>query len=153
MLTHGFRAGADVVATKLGIILLLSFFFFLPCTYFSPRRGLPRKLKFGGWPNLTLTRRFSPKKNGEGTPPQKKISKNYFFSISILTAAGGVRALWVSEHPLWRTQYLLLLLLLIIIKEQRNSCNIDHAGLTPYGLNSLGQKCGASYIILGYIVF
>ena len=45
------QARADVVATKLGIILLLflSFFFFLiPSTYFSPRRGLPRKLKFGG---------------------------------------------------------------------------------------------------------
>ena len=44
------RAGAEVVATKLGIILslfLLSFFFF-PSTYFSPRRGLPMKLKFKG---------------------------------------------------------------------------------------------------------
>ena len=38
------RARADVVASKLGIILLL----FLPSMYFSPRRGLPRKLKFGG---------------------------------------------------------------------------------------------------------
>ena len=37
---------ADVVAIKLGIIL--SSFSFFPSTYFSPRRGLPRKLKFGG---------------------------------------------------------------------------------------------------------
>ena len=37
---HVVRVRADVVATKLGIIL--SFFFF------SPTRGLPRKLKFGG---------------------------------------------------------------------------------------------------------
>ena len=36
-------ARADVVATKLGIILFL-----FPSTYFSPRRGFPRKLKFGG---------------------------------------------------------------------------------------------------------
>ena len=43
--THVVRGRANVVATKLGIIL--SFFFF-PSTYFSPRRGLPRKLKFGG---------------------------------------------------------------------------------------------------------
>ena len=33
--TYVVRAMADVVATKLGIIL------FLPSTYFSPRRGLP----------------------------------------------------------------------------------------------------------------
>ena len=119
MLTHGFRARADVMATKLGIILSFFFFFFLsffffPSTYFSPRRGLPRKLKFGGSPNLTLTRRFSPKKNGEGTPPQKKLfQKIIFFSNSISSTqivipgwtAGGVRALWVSEHPLWRTRY------------------------------------------------
>ena len=61
MRTNGFRAGVEVVATKLGIILLFLLFlssFFFPCTYFSPRRGLPRKLKFGGWPYLTLTRRF-----------------------------------------------------------------------------------------------
>ena len=58
---------------------------------------------------MTLTRRFSQKKNGVRDPPTQKkkpppkiISKNYFFSI----LAGGVRALWVSEHPLWRTRYL-----------------------------------------------
>ena len=47
---HVVHARADVVATKLGIILLSSSFFlsFFPSTYFSPRRGLPRKLKFGG---------------------------------------------------------------------------------------------------------
>ena len=82
-------ARVDVVATKLGIILSFSFsssFFLLPSTYFSPRRGLPRKLKFGGWPNLTLTSRFSQKKNGvRDPPPQKKIpnSTNYFFTNSI----------------------------------------------------------------------
>ena len=37
------RARAHVVATKLAIILLLLF----PSTYFSHRRGLPKKLKFG----------------------------------------------------------------------------------------------------------
>ena len=50
--TNVVLALADVVATKLGIILLLSFFLllfsFFPSTIFSPRRGLPRKLKFGG---------------------------------------------------------------------------------------------------------
>ena len=37
------RARADVVTAK----LILSFSFFFPSTYFSPRRGFPRKLKFG----------------------------------------------------------------------------------------------------------
>ena len=49
--TRVVHARADVVATKLGnllsFFLLISFFFF-PSTYFSSRRGLPRKLKFGG---------------------------------------------------------------------------------------------------------
>ena len=62
--TNVVRAWADIVATKLGIIganvvctwvdvvaiklgIILSFSFF-PSTYFSPRRGLPRKLKYGG---------------------------------------------------------------------------------------------------------
>ena len=47
-------------------------------------------------------------------PPTKKIIfKIIFFSISISSTqivipwwtAGGVRALWVSEHHLWRTRY------------------------------------------------
>ena len=67
---------------------------------------------------MTLTRRFTQKKWGKGPPPKIKsppkiISKNYFFSNSISSTqivipcwtAGGVRALWVSEHPLWRTRY------------------------------------------------
>ena len=63
---------------------------------------------------MTLTRRFAQKKNGlRDPPPQKIISKNYFFSNSISSTqiviswwtAGGVRALWVSEYPLWRTRY------------------------------------------------
>ena len=62
---------------------------------------------------------------GQGTPPpqKKKIIFSQFqfrlktkISISILSTqivipgwtAGGVRALWVSEHPLWRTRYLKL---------------------------------------------
>ena len=46
---HVVRARVDVVAAKLGIIILSSSSFsFFPSTYFSPRRGLPRKLKFGG---------------------------------------------------------------------------------------------------------
>ena len=41
--THVVRARADVVATKLGIILSSSFFLlsFFHATYFSPRRGVP----------------------------------------------------------------------------------------------------------------
>ena len=52
---HDPEIGANVVRAHArfpseGIILSsFSFFFFLlPSTYFSPRRGLPRKLKFGG---------------------------------------------------------------------------------------------------------
>ena len=47
--THVVHARADIVATKLGIILSSSFFllsFFFPSTYFSPRRGLPMSAKF-----------------------------------------------------------------------------------------------------------
>ena len=52
-------------------------------------------------------RRKKEKKWGKGPPPKKIISKNYFFSFSIPGwTAGGVRALWVSEHPIWRTRYL-----------------------------------------------
>ena len=43
MRTNVVCALADVVATKLGIILLFSFF---PTTNFSPRRGLPTILNF-----------------------------------------------------------------------------------------------------------
>ena len=59
-----------------------------------------------------IGKKFSP-------PSQKKhpAPKNYFFSNSISSTqivipwwtAGGVRALWVSEHPLWRTRYYELL--------------------------------------------
>ena len=68
---------ADVVATKLGIILLF-LSFFLPSTYFSPRRGLPMI--------------FACLSNG-GEPP---------FTPQIVIpgwTTGGVRALWVSEQP------------------------------------------------------
>ena len=48
--TNVVRALADILATKLGNIFFFFFFFFffVPSMYFSPRRGLPRKLKFGG---------------------------------------------------------------------------------------------------------
>ena len=86
------------VATKLGIVLSFFFFFFLsfflsfhvlgiihlflfPRTYFSPRLDLPRKLKFGGSPNLTLTRRFAQKRWGKGPPPKKLFQKIIFSQI------------------------------------------------------------------------
>ena len=62
MRTDVVLARADVVATKLGIIL--SFFFLYFHTPFTPQILIP------GW------------------------------------TAGGVRALWVSENPLWRIRYL-----------------------------------------------
>ena len=32
-------------------------------------------------------------------------SKKYALFLLFMYLAGGMRALWVSEHPLWRTRY------------------------------------------------
>ena len=104
--THVVCARADIVAT--GIILSFSFFFFFPSTYFSSRRGLPRKLKFGGWPNLTLTRRFSQKKNGVRDPPPNRhiwADRRHMSLFWGMLKRNGVRALWESEDLLWRIWY------------------------------------------------
>ena len=70
---------------------------------------------------MTLTRRFSQQKKwGKGPPPKKKSPPKKLFQKIIFSqfqfrpgwTAGGVRALWVSEHPLWRTGYSSFFLLL-----------------------------------------
>ena len=89
---------ADVVATKLDIILLFSFSFF-PSTYFSPRRGLPRIFEFLHAYLSNQKIEFSPKKIG-GTPLSSP--KSSFMGGQQACEplrwllSGGVRSLWES---------------------------------------------------------
>ena len=75
MRTHVVRGRVNVVATKLGIILLLIL------------------LSMHVLPNLRAAK--GPERSG-WTPAIRL----YFFGLAL---AGGVRALWVSDHPPRRT--------------------------------------------------
>ena len=47
-------------------------------------------------------RKKKKKNNAKKNPPNEKNPRPTKLCLSL---AGGVRALWVSEHPLWRTRY------------------------------------------------
>ena len=117
------HARADVVATKLGIICLLSFFFF-PSTYLSPRRDLPICLSGVECVHTNIVRALA---DIVATKLGIILLSFFFLSSSFLPVTflperglpitpkifipgwtvGGLRALWVSEHPLWRKRYLI----------------------------------------------
>ena len=79
---HVVRARADVVTTKLGIIL-------------------PSSSSFTILPHLR-----------EAKGPEQSWGKQPSDWFFLLALAGGVRALCVSEHPLWRTRYSFFIFLL-----------------------------------------
>ena len=100
---HVVRARADVVATKLGINLLLSFSFFLS-VHLPAGRGLPTILNFS-MPFLVPKKiRFSHKKRGGPPLPPPYC---HLWADSRHVKRNGVHALWESEDHLWRTRYFL----------------------------------------------
>ena len=85
---------------------------------------------------------------------KKNDLKNYFFSTSISSTqililgwtAGGVHALWVSEHPLWRTRYSCFLFLFIWLVEvsissapSKMTCFLPIAGFKELSFTCFAQ--------------
>ena len=110
MRTNIVCALADVVATKLGIVLLIFYSFFL-----SFQKGFAYDFEFLHAFLSNKKIRFSPKKQ-EWDPsftPQIFIS-GWTAGMGACKATAtlrvlkwnGVRALWESENPLWQTYYL-----------------------------------------------